>query len=81
MTGYAASKQMVEALEVIKRFDISEQDLDIIHDLLNRDCDDDILDDVRDALDAVGRAIKTIRNRDYTPAQQQYNYEQEMSRE
>jgi hypothetical protein len=55
--------------------------LDIIHDLLNRDCDDDILDDVRDALEAVGRAIKTIRNREYTPAQQQYNYEQEMSRD
>ena len=80
-TGYEASKNMEAALKVIENFEISEWELEIVSRLLNRNCDDDISDDVSEALDAVQRAIHTIKNREYSPARQQYMREQESARD
>jgi hypothetical protein len=69
---------MEAAVQAIEKFPmISLWELEIISRLLNRNCDDDVSDDLNDALDSVCRAIKTIENREYTPSQQTYMREQE----
>lgn len=54
------------------QYDISENDLKLVRDILNRNCDDDIWSNVRTALDAVSDAIVTMQNREYTNAREDY---------
>lgn len=51
------------------RYDISEADLMAAFDILDRSCDDDITDDVTAAMESIFNAIRTMRNREVTPAQ------------